>query len=153
MSLLRSCLPSRTRAVWCIPGDDLHLLGLVKQETRRSGGDWLQWILSRKIFFVEWGERFWSGWSPRRGKLAFLSHTADLQERTLPLCSPLKIRDAVHILHPLDQSICKQTGSCSPAMSQEFYHKKEIKLASCSPAFDFWSKYTQDVSHLVLLRG
>lgn len=50
------------------------------------------------------------------------------------------------------QTICRQTAAAQKG-ERNFTIEGEIKLVSCSPAFDFQSKYIWYVSSLVLLKG
>lgn len=89
----RNCMPSRTWAVWHIPGDDMHLLGLIKQVTQ------LQWILSRNIFSVLQWEIFLFSWFLWTLKLAYLTHSRycwPIGENFSPLLCPDSLRFCPH---------------------------------------------------------
>lgn len=130
----RNCMPSRTWAVWHIPGDDMHLPGLIKQVTQ------LQWILSRNIFSILQWEIFLSSWFLWTLKLAYLTHTRycwPIRRKFLPSALPwqFEILSTFCILWT-SQTICKQTAAAQKE-ERNFTIKGEIKLVSCSPAFDF----------------
>lgn len=132
--------PGRTWAVWHIPGGILHLLGLVKQVIQRSGSEQLQWILSRKILFIlKWEIFFIFVVFVNRQTCLSDPHYIVLTYRRnfLPSALPwqFEILSTFCILWTR-QTICKQTAAAQKG-ERNFTIKGEIKLVSCSPAFDF----------------